>query len=123
MIAQDHALATRTRCGTTNGERCWRASLRARRSVDHWCDDVNKHLGACVCAGCGDIIATRRMMPVPRNEVYAQRARAEREAVRAEREAVDATTIPSSNAEIPWPWILFLLVRTVGVLLGVTHYH
>ena len=80
-----------SRCGTTNGIRCWRTTLRAHRLVDHWCDDVNKHLGACVCAGCGDIIATRRMLPVPSIE---------RRSREAERAAVDRATIRSSNAEI-----------------------
>jgi hypothetical protein len=99
------------RCGGTNGARCWRATLRARHRVDHWCDDINRHLGACVCAGCGSIIATRPMMPALSIQVYDERARA------AERAAVDDATIRSSNAEIRG-WMCRFGVRLVLLIAG-----
>ena len=87
-------------CGTTTGTRCWRATLRARRRVDHWCDDAARHLGACVCAGCGVILATR-----PAALVWKAVAENHARAHEAERAAMDASAIHASNAEIrSWLW-------------------
>ena len=101
------------RCGGTNGIRCWRATLRARRRVDHWCEDRHRHLGACVCAGCGTIIATRPMMPTP-GELFDHPAR------RAERAAMDAAARRAANDEIR-AWLSWFAVRVVVLgALGVT---